>query len=342
MVELPELTEDQRIFLLTIFEHFHREGKWPTYLRVENTIRDMYPERYRKINMVEVSKGLPEGVASAFGLHRDYDQEATFLAPALYYFDEAKEEMADFIRVVQFCVEKINTSDEKIPQITSDDLSSQPLHMQPLAIRKMRLLLQWENDISFGGGANGEWWYIGLQRGIGGVRRFEGVETFEQYLEKRTALAPAQTARNYTGQTVLQLAKNRPTNVMPVMGATQIVQGDQYNISGNSGDVKIKSPTTEVAATMNERRNPWISGSFYLIVFVVVVVALSVAGHVLSTLALPIVVIGGLLALSIIGALQVRQDERLSEENFLKLMALSFKYLPWLRRQNAKLDKDSK
>jgi Flp pilus assembly protein TadB len=72
--------------------------------------------------------------------------------------------------------------------------------------------------------------------------------------------------------------------------------------------------------------NPWITGSFYAAVFLVVAVVL---GH-LPLIALPMVIIGGLLALSVIGAFQMRQDEKLSQENFLKLMALSLKYLPWI------------
>lgn len=32
----------------------------------------------------------------------------------------------------------------------------------------------------------------------------------------------------------------------------------------------------------------------------------------------------------------MRQDEKLSQENFLKLMALSLKYLPLMRRQEEK------
>jgi hypothetical protein len=54
--------------------------------------------------------------------------------------------VADFIRVVRFCVEKINSSDEARPEISSEDLRSQ-LDMQPLSIRKMYLLLQWEPNI---------------------------------------------------------------------------------------------------------------------------------------------------------------------------------------------------
>jgi len=38
MVELPDLNEEQQLYLKTIFDYFHDEGKWPTYLWVENTI----------------------------------------------------------------------------------------------------------------------------------------------------------------------------------------------------------------------------------------------------------------------------------------------------------------
>lgn len=78
------------------------------------------------------------------------------------------------------------------------------------------------------------------------------------------------------------------------------------------------------------------SGSFYLVVFLIAIAALAVIGHILPILALPVVIAGGILALSVIGAFQMRQDEKLSEENFLKLMGLSLKYLPWIRRQEEK------
>lgn len=80
--------------------------------------------------------------------------------------------------------------------------------------------------------------------------------------------------------------------------------------------------------------SPWASGSFYLIVFIVVIAALSVVGRILPAIALPVVIIGGIIALSIIGAFQMRQDNKLSEKNFLELMALSFKYLPWIQKRD--------
>jgi len=337
MVELPELNDDQRLYLKTVFDYFHVEGKWPTFLGVENTIRKMYPERWPNFDMAEVCKSLPDGFANGFSFIHQYQQEAALIAPVLYYFHEAKEEIADFIRVLGFCVKTINASDEERPTISSEDLSSQ-LHMQPLAIRKMGLLFMSEGDVANGSGANNAWWQITLKRGRDGVRRFEGVESFEQYLERRTELT-----HYFSGNVAVQYkpAIDEPILDTGLVGTQyHIVQGDQYNILGNLGDVNIKSPTTEVAATMNERRNPWISGSFYLFVAIVVIALLAVVARLLPIYALAIVLVGGILALSIIGAFQLRQDDRLSEENFLKLMALSLRYLPLIKGRGEKSDKD--
>lgn len=82
--------------------------------------------------------------------------------------------------------------------------------------------------------------------------------------------------------------------------------------------------------------NPWVSGSFYLFVIVVAGSGLLAAAKILPLVALPIIVVGAAVALAIVGALQLRNDDRLKEESFLKLMALSFKYLPLLRRRDSK------
>jgi hypothetical protein len=75
-------------------------------------------------------------------------------------------------------------------------------------------------------------------------------------------------------------------------------------------------------------RNPWAAGSFYLFVLLAVVGLLLVVTAVAPPWVLAPIFIGGLLAVTCIGALQLRQDDRLSEEGFLSLMALTFKRLP--------------
>jgi hypothetical protein len=85
-----------------------------------------------------------------------------------------------------------------------------------------------------------------------------------------------------------------------------------------------------------KRPSPWVAGSFYLIVFLVVVVTLLVVARMIPIIVFPIILIGGILALSVIGAFQFRQDDRLNQKNFLELMALTFKYLPWLKGRELK------
>ncbi len=89
----------------------------------------------------------------------------------------------------------------------------------------------------------------------------------------------------------------------------------------------------------HKRSNPWVSGLFYLIVFIVVIAALSVVAKMLPVIALLVVLLGGILALSTIGAFQLRQDDKLGQKNFLELMALTFKYLPWLKKGRGDNDK---
>ncbi len=247
MVVLPELNDDQRLYLKTIFDYFHKEGKWPTYLEVENTILQTHPEKRSEFDLAEMGKSLPDNFATGFSFNHQYGQEAAFIAPVLSYFPEAKEEMDDFIRAVRFCVEKVNTSVEELPEITNEDLSSQ-LHMQPLAIRKMGLLLQYEPDIFNGSGSNDDSWRLTLKRGKYGVRRFEGVETFEQYLEKRSALT-----RYFSGNVVVQPTQSEPSNDVSYVTTNflEILKDIGYSFyEGPLSEIKEKMPSAKDLARL--------------------------------------------------------------------------------------------
>jgi serine/threonine protein kinase len=90
----------------------------------------------------------------------------------------------------------------------------------------------------------------------------------------------------------------------------------------------VTRPDSSVAP---RRTNPWISGSFYLFAAVVSITLFAVISANVSWYALPVIFIGGILVISIIGALQLRNDDNLREENFLTLMFETFKRLPLLR-----------
>ena len=84
---------------------------------------------------------------------------------------------------------------------------------------------------------------------------------------------------------------------------------------------------SELQAERQRLASPWVSGSFYLCCFIVVMAVILVAGKILSIVALPIVVIAGILFITVVGALQQKQDQRLSEKGFLQLMLATLRNL---------------
>jgi hypothetical protein len=77
-------------------------------------------------------------------------------------------------------------------------------------------------------------------------------------------------------------------------------------------------------------RNPWITGSFYLASFVVIGALFLVMGRVVNMFALPVILVASILGISIVGAFQLRHDDRLQDKSFLELMRLTLSYLPIL------------
>lgn len=76
------------------------------------------------------------------------------------------------------------------------------------------------------------------------------------------------------------------------------------------------------------RQSPWVSGSFYATLFLIVISALLVTARVLPLWAIPVIMVCGLLGTSILGAFQLRHDEKLTERGFLRLMLVAVRALP--------------
>ena len=109
----------------------------------------------------------------------------------------------------------------------------------------------------------------------------------------------------------------------------------EYQLKG--GEVSSKEIVTVPSTPENSsntqvetHNNPWVSGSFYVFAVVVIMTLLAVISSSLPWYSVGIVFVGGLLTVSIIGALQLRNDKRLSEANFIKLMIEAIKQLPSL------------
>jgi len=89
------------------------------------------------------------------------------------------------------------------------------------------------------------------------------------------------------------------------------------------------------------RRSAWASGSFYLFAVVIVLGALGVLANTVPPLALPALLIAGVIFIPVIGALQLRQDEALSEKSFLELMKLSLQQLPLIGKRSSTREPDN-
>jgi hypothetical protein len=83
---------------------------------------------------------------------------------------------------------------------------------------------------------------------------------------------------------------------------------------------------------MAKKSSPWASGLFYLFVAVVIFSGLAVISNMVHWVFLPIIIIGGVLIIGVIGALQLRNDDKLKENNFLTLMVETYKRLPLLKK----------
>lgn len=90
---------------------------------------------------------------------------------------------------------------------------------------------------------------------------------------------------------------------------------------------QLEKPTT----TSTTKKGPWKSGAFYLLLFVVIMGTIAAIAKIVPFYVLPIIIIGGLLFFIVISALQLRQDESLSETSFLSLIVESLKRMHLLK-----------
>jgi hypothetical protein len=82
---------------------------------------------------------------------------------------------------------------------------------------------------------------------------------------------------------------------------------------------------------VKKKNNPWVSGLFYLFVAVVAVTGLTVVSNNVHWTILPIVIVGGILLIGIIGALQLKNDDKIKDDSFVTLMKETYSRLPLLK-----------
>ncbi|MFL6273920.1 MAG: COR domain-containing protein [Blastocatellia bacterium] len=135
---------------------------------------------------------------------------------------------------------------------------------------------------------------------------------------------------------VERLARSQDEKGGKALSAHQVSIGTAYFQVADRGN--FVNPRTEEGDIIMPREKPpkiksaWANGSFYLFVFAVVIAALGVLGRSVPVYVLPMILIAAVVFVPIIGALQLRQDDRLKTKPFMELMKLAIGQLPLLSR----------
>jgi hypothetical protein len=175
----PKLNDNQRLYLQTIFDYFREHGEWPTHRYLEHTFYHTHPD----LDIEEVVQNLPDGLTSPVDLRND-SSKATLNVSSIYQIWGSEKELDTFVHVIELCVDTYFRSSDGKPRISSNDIAQYNLQWRKMAIRKVGWLLLQELGIwsSFAEpDVNGDW----SCEITTDIRRFRGVKTIEQYLEKR-------------------------------------------------------------------------------------------------------------------------------------------------------------
>ena len=80
-------------------------------------------------------------------------------------------------------------------------------------------------------------------------------------------------------------------------------------------------------------KSAWANGSFYLFSFSIVIILLGVLARYIPLYSLPVVLVAGGIFIPLIGVLQLRQDDKLSEKSFSELIKLVIGQLPLIGKR---------
>lgn len=83
---------------------------------------------------------------------------------------------------------------------------------------------------------------------------------------------------------------------------------------------------------MKKNNNPWRSGCFFLFVVVIIIGVLGFLSIVVHWINLPIIIIGSILFVGLIGAFQLKNDDKITDKSFISLIKEIYKRLPLLNK----------
>jgi uncharacterized protein (TIGR02391 family) len=178
-LEDMELTEEQRLYLQRIFDFLREQNRWPTYRALDQ----WFTSYHVHLDIEEIWKSLPPGLTNVMDLNQP-ESRATLTVPAIYLLENNHDALTAFLEIVKLGVNTyLHSPDGKLEISSKSILQKDPLSWD-IAVRQAGALLSVEPNIwlSFTGPDLSGHWQCTLARE---VRRFRGIVTIEEYLEKR-------------------------------------------------------------------------------------------------------------------------------------------------------------
>jgi hypothetical protein len=80
-----------------------------------------------------------------------------------------------------------------------------------------------------------------------------------------------------------------------------------------------------------KKNNPWFSGSFYIVMAIIIFTGLAVLSNYVHWVLFPIIIIGGILIIFSVGTLQLKNDDRITDKSFRTLVIEICKRLPLIK-----------
>lgn len=182
-MEPVELTQEQRLYLQFILDHFRAESRWPAHRQVDQFFYQADPD----MDIEEIWKSLPPSLTSYLDINL-LDNTASLTLKGFYALEPDAPEFALFLRVLDLCVKTYSASEGDT--VRSEEIVRSHPQWSEAEVTKMGWLLLGEGNLwqSFSGPhPQSGVWTCTLQRKI---RRFHDITTMDAYWKKRESLFP--------------------------------------------------------------------------------------------------------------------------------------------------------
>ena len=242
MIAQVELTEEQHLYLQQIFNFLRQNSQWPTFGELDKWFTLYYPD----LDIEEIWKSLPRDLTSYMDLNQP-QSKAMLTIPAIYRLEDNEETLSIFLTLLQLCVEAYMSSPASGVTIRSEEILQRSALDWSMAVRQGGLLLYAESMPriwkSFGGPNESGHWNCTLDRQI---RRFRGVATIEEYLEKRDR--PRSQAIALSGANGISHGGSQPVGTLAITAKKRISEV----VVNAVADPKIKQICAELNNTPDE------------------------------------------------------------------------------------------